>query len=178
MSSRRRLADSPARLEALALALTTLVFGSCGPALAEAGQSASAWPAVLQVCRTIARDAERLQCYDRAAAALAGGGDLQDRPITPQEVFGASTLPTRAETQHPLVERAAIDSITATVRSVVPAGRGLIVIELDNGQVWRQDEERQLSINVGDTVKISRAALGTFRVVDDRGRFARFKRIR
>ena len=55
----------------------------------------------------------------------------------------------------------------------------MIVLELDNGQVWRQqDAEVKLKMATGDPVTVVRASLGTFRIADKTGRFARFKRVR
>jgi hypothetical protein len=55
----------------------------------------------------------------------------------------------------------------------------MIQIELDSGQVWRQqDADVRLMVSKGDTVTIVRAAMGTFRLTDKTGRFARFKRVR
>ena len=56
---------------------------------------------------------------------------------------------------------------------------GLIELRLDNEQVWRQtDADTTLTIETGDSVTISRASLGTFRLTDKRGRSSRFKRVR
>jgi len=55
----------------------------------------------------------------------------------------------------------------------------MIQLVLDNGQVWRQqDADVKLVIEKGDIVTIARAAMGTFRITDKSGRFARFKRVR
>jgi hypothetical protein len=55
----------------------------------------------------------------------------------------------------------------------------MIILELDNGQVWRQqDSDVRLLVSQGETVTITRASLGTFRLIDKSGRFARFKRIK
>jgi hypothetical protein len=55
----------------------------------------------------------------------------------------------------------------------------MIVLGLDNGQTWRQqDSDVSLTIDTGDSVTVIRASLGTFRIADKRGRSARFKRVR
>jgi hypothetical protein len=55
----------------------------------------------------------------------------------------------------------------------------MIVLELDNGQVWRQqDAQVRMMVATGDQVTIVRASLGTFRIADKTGRFARFRRVR
>lgn len=171
MNSRLPPRDGTRRLGAQCL---LLALGACG---AE-GATATSVPATLKVCMKIARDSERLQCYDRAVAALDTGGTGTEGTIGPEEVFGAkgSGSARRADAAAP--EREELDSITSTVRSVSSIGPGLLELELDNGQVWLQQEAKSLKIDVGDRVTVTRAALGTFRVVDTRGRFARFTRIR
>jgi hypothetical protein len=67
--------------------------------------------------------------------------------------------------------------VTGNVVALRHEGDGALV--LDNGQVWRQQDDRaSLVIEVGDSVNIERASLGTFRITDKRGRSARFRRLR
>lgn len=55
--------------------------------------------------------------------------------------------------------------------------QGALLLTLDNGQVWRQQDERLLAIDVGDKIDVVRASLGTFRITDKRGHSARFRRV-
>ena len=77
------------------------------------------------------------------------------------------------------VKREELAQISGKVTSLRQTADGIMLLELDNGQVWRQqDSAVKLLINNGDTVTIGRAALGTFRIADKTGRFARFRRVR
>jgi hypothetical protein len=61
---------------------------------------------------------------------------------------------------------------------VQSSAQGAVVLELDNGQTWRQAGTEDLLVRTGDTVKISRAALGSFWLVTPANRGARVKRVR
>lgn len=135
-------------------------------------------PAHLQPCVSLQRDSERLACYDKAVAALIRG-DESVSPVSAENMFGASTGLAAAQPEREPVKREELRQITGTVTSLRRTDDGMMVLELDNGQVWRQqDSEVRLNVASGDTVTIARAALGTFRIADKTGRFARFKRIR
>jgi len=69
--------------------------------------------------------------------------------------------------------------VTGRVAGLHHDADGALVLTLDNGQVWRQQDVRAtLAIVPGDSVDIVRASLGTFRITDRRGRSARFTRLR
>lgn len=136
---------------------------------------AQAVPPALEACLSLRRDAERLACYDRAVEALKTGQEVE--AASPENMFGAGEIrktPTASDTP-----RDEFRQISATVTSVRRANDGKILVELDNGQVWRQqDSDVHMMISSGDTVTIARASMGTFRIADKTGRFARFKRVR
>ena len=135
-------------------------------------------PAHLQPCVSLQRDAERLACYDKAVANMLSGGDAA-KPVSAENMFGASTGISRTETGQPAVKREELRQISGTITSLRHTDDGMIVLELDNGQVWRQqDAEVRLVMTAGDPVTVVRASLGTFRIADKSGRFARFKRVR
>lgn len=137
---------------------------------------ADAVPPVIEACLKLSRDAERLACYDRAVMALKSGESLDD--ATPENMFGATT-DLRKSPAADDIRRDELKQISGTVTSVRRGKDGMMVIELDNGQVWRQqDTDVHMMISSGDTVTIARASMGTFRIADKTGRFARFKRVR
>jgi hypothetical protein len=141
-------------------------------------QAAEALPEAMRACVTLKRDAERLACYDRAAASLeAGSGGAT--ATSPENMFGAHTALTPKPKDPPEAKREELQQITGQVVSVGHSQTGLMELALDNDQVWRQhDGEAALIIQTGDSVTISRASLGTFRITDKRGRSARFRRVR
>jgi hypothetical protein len=125
----------------------------------------------------LSRDSERLACYDKAVAALGSGQPAA--PVTAENMFGANSENTPAGGGQNAVKREELRQISGTVTSLRRTDDGMIVLELDNGQVWRQqDSEVRMMVATGDKVTIVRASMGTFRIADKSGRFARFKRVR
>jgi hypothetical protein len=155
-----------------------LAAGVAACLVGQAVLSAEALPEHLKPCVSLQRDAERLACYDKAVANLLSG-DQGAKPVSAENMFGASTGISRPEAEQPAVKRQELRQISGTVTSLRHTDDGMIVLELDNGQVWRQqDAEVRLMVATGDPVTIVRASLGTFRIADKTGRFARFRRIR
>jgi hypothetical protein len=141
-----------------------------------AAQAADPLPEPLRACLTIKRDSERLACYDRAVAGIESGTPTASES-SPENMFGAHTAMTPNEKA--AQDREELQQIRGQVVSVGRSETGQLEVALDNNQVWRQQEsETTLVIETGDSVTISRASLGTFRITDKRGRSARFRRVR
>jgi hypothetical protein len=130
----------------------------------------------LRVCAAIRNTSERLACYDRVVGSIAAGKDAQAPRASPEDLFGVVETPARAPPGENAREE--LTSITARVKSLDTLGDGTLVIELDNGQTWRATAGTRLVLEAGDTVTISRAALGTFRMATSGNRFARVRRTR
>jgi hypothetical protein len=97
-------------------------------------------------CAGIAEDGARLACYDAVFRTA--------RP--PEERFGLERRATRAATE-------ALGTLRGKITSLVQLPDGALKVTLDNGQVWRQiDEKGQAPWRVGDELAIERAALGSF----------------
>lgn len=133
----------------------------------------------LRACAGLKDDLERLACYDRAVARLASGSAADQVSGTPQEMFGMDPTLSREATTGGPVKREELPEITAQVTNLGKTANGMALIELDNGQIWQPTEEkRALVLRVGDTVTISRAALGTFRLATADKRSTKVKRVR
>ena len=106
-----------------------------------------------QVCAAHGDGGRRLACYDQAMKR-------PDSSPTPEQRFGL-TPGQVLEKQH--LERPPQD-ITSQVVSVGRSSQGVVRVILANGQVWtaQSPSEPDLSIEVGDTVTVSRALLGSF----------------
>jgi hypothetical protein len=131
----------------------------------------------VEACTTLRRDAERLACYDRAVASGKSGqaatGD------TAENMFGATRDTAHGAPGLRDIKREELRQISGTVTSLRRTDDGMIILTLENGQVWRQqDSDIRMMVEKGDQVTIVRAALGTFRIADKSGRYARFKRVR
>jgi hypothetical protein len=135
-------------------------------------------PAHIAACTKLSRDAERLACFDKAVA-IVQAGEKTAPPPSAENMFGASTGLANSSAKRTETQREELRQITGTITSLRRGDDGMIVIDLDNGQTWRQqDSDISLAMSAGDSVTIARASLGTFRIADKRGRSARFKRLR
>lgn len=111
-------------------------------------------------CAGIEADAQRLACFDKAfpregKAALAATAPVA---AAQAERFG---LP--APTPAP---GSVLDAIEAKVASVGRLSRGERVFRLENGQQWAETHaEARGPVAPGDTVRIERAAFGSFLLV-------------
>jgi hypothetical protein len=98
--------------------------------------------------------------------------------VSAENMFGASAS-TQGNPEQGGVKREELKQITAAVTSLRRSEDGMIILTLDNGQVWRQqDSDVRMMMAPGDVVTVIRASLGTFRIADKSGRFSRFKRVR
>jgi hypothetical protein len=130
------------------------------PALADPTRDALAEVAR---CADIADAADRLKCFDRAAAlaktALAPPSQPTAEKRSFLDWFGFAKPPTPPKTAEeygkpaPTSEAEGITSITANVIEYARTPRGLSVFILENGQIWRQLE--------GDTSVVRDPAPGT-----------------
>jgi hypothetical protein len=136
------------RISSLFVAATALLTLICGT---------SARAAAPHACTKIQDDRERLACYDHAFGTPAEPKVIPDpMPVAapPPEKFSAKV-------------------------TKVDWRNGVFTVELDNGQVWLQRErDTRVQIEVGETVSIRPASLGSFLLSSDQGIAARVKRLR
>jgi hypothetical protein len=162
-------------------------------ALALAGSAVAADPksepraAIVQKltdCRKIADNAQRLACYDEAAAAFdqaEAKGDVvvvdreQARKVR-RQAFGF-TLPSislfeKGETQEE------IENVSGVVASARQNGLGQWIIKLEDGAVWTQVDTKEVfkTPKAGMSVKIRKASLGSYLMSIDGGGGFRAKR--
>jgi len=140
-------------------------------------------------CAAVGDEAARLACYDAlfrrdgrpatpegaapgvpAAAGAATGAATA--PPKPQERFGLENRPEPA-----VAETRQIESRVTAVRNLA---NGMQEVDLENGQAWRQlESDRFVEWQVGDTLVVRRAALGSFLAsTADSRRALRVRRIR
>ena len=141
-------------------------------------QAAEPLPEPIKACKSLRRDTERLACYDKAVAHIESGAPTE-AAVSPENMFGGNTAMAPPPAAKDAPERDELKQITGKVVAVSRSSSGLLELRLDNDQVWRQnDADNSVVVENGDSVTISRASLGTFRLTDKRGRSARFKRVR
>ena len=143
-------------------------------------------------CAEIARDADRLACYDRlfapathhdvAQSAAPTSNAAPPMEATPTSAaastataavasdqlrrdFGLSAADKNARTRQE--ERPAdLDSISVTIQSVSRRSTGEQVFRTSDGQVWVEVESgSRVRVEPGDSVTIRKAALGSFVLV-------------
>ncbi|TXG85562.1 MAG: hypothetical protein E6R12_00465 [Sphingomonadales bacterium] len=135
-----------------------------------AAGSASAQPAgrdsALEACVGIASDKDRLTCYDTAMGRAQQSAATSDLPaqkptVTPEEAFGSESLRRPKEVR----EAEQSQTLDATIEEILTAARGELVLILNNGQIWRQNEATSLPpLKVGDPVVIKRGLIGSYRM--------------
>jgi hypothetical protein len=150
-------------------------------------------------CAAIARDAERLACYDAAvanaspearaasevrakesariaaeeaaAAAIVAKAKAEADAKARREAFGAEDVTTRPDRFKNRPEE--IQKVEAGIVEVLSNQSGLGVFILDNGQIWRQADTVGLpNIRPGDKVEVARTNYGGYNMT-----FLRSKRV-
>ncbi|MEI8643796.1 hypothetical protein P4S60_16175 [Pseudoalteromonas sp. Hal040] len=148
----------------------------------------------LQACTFVENDFNRLLCYDNVMA-----GKSLSKPATKQQIeqpaassaapVAAAPVAAAASTQivktknedfgleHKEVAKVNDDQISAIVKSVKKAPYGELIIELDNGQQWRQVGSDSLRLKEQDVVVIERGVFNSFLLkVEGQNRSIRVKR--
>ena len=162
-------------------------------------------PPALIACAIEKKDKVRLECFDREVArvvqgAANGSAGVAPAPSVPAQPAPAAPAvaatqpppaPTSAEDEFGLSgelarkrraerqEKPAPTELRAAVAKVSQRPYGEYVIELDNGQVWEQNEKKSaFVIKVGDNVVIRPAKFGSFMLSTEDGATSRVHRTR
>ena len=168
-------------LRVLGLTTATIIVAPVG-----AQPAAAAPPSALQACAAVVADAERLACYDRLAGrvmpsvaaqgvqAPAPAATASPSPAAPAAAGAASTAPAPAalapspkesfgsyQLEHPKPQVVAAKSLEAHVVGLGRSQGGYVTVSLEGGAIWELDEEDPL-LAVGQSVTITRAALGSY----------------
>lgn len=168
-------------MAALSAAFAFVLF----PALAAFGQSAADIRSARAQCMALPSDSERLACLNTALDRMETG--LEDRAPEPAPValpameLGAEQVEAR-QSGSSVSERAPRETLHAAIIAAQEPIPGQMVLELDNGQVWRQidgDARALRSIRGSTPVEITRARLGGYRMtLLDQRQMLRVERLR
>lgn len=137
------------------LALFLAAFAALQPAAAEDGD--------YERCRALESDAERLACYD-ALSKSETPAEAAPRPVT-------DAAPAKKENQP--------TTYTAVVTAMTQRPYGQAVVELDNGEVWsEQQASHAFLVNVGDTVTLKKSKFSSgYKLIAPGGRGYRVTRL-
>jgi hypothetical protein len=160
-----------------------------------AGEAASGVDRLV-ACAEVRNAQDRLACFDREVAPLAHARSAGSGALGPQSTPSASPspampLPSRtAEATRPPPAAPAAPSfgneqlapksktsaaeveqeMHAKIDRLRAAGSGFWLVYLDNGQVWRHEDERLGGyLRQGEAITISKASLGSYRLSRDAG---------
>ena len=168
--------------------LFTVAASAISPAVAFA---AAPDPAGLLACVAVARDSDRLACFDnvmadtspqaraaqqaraaenariKAAEAVAAAEAAKQRAIAEEaarrDSFGAENVATRADRFAP--PPGELQEVETSITEVLTNASGLGVFLLENGQLWRQVDTASLpNIRAGDPVKLARGPVGGYKL--------------
>lgn len=150
------IGDRVPRTVGCALLAFGLMLGMSAPAAA-----GNFDPTALLACRGVVDTQVRLACFDREAAALAAAPTAA--AAAQADFFGLPDANIAAKEVAAGVRPAPVERIVAHLTAIRQAATGRFVFTLDNGQVWTQlRSEGELLAKVGDSVTVSRAALGSY----------------
>ncbi len=170
----------------------TVLFG-VGPIslVAVAQPSAESVPPQILACANEQDVMVRLACYDREVAALLASppeSATYCSPVVPQTVPAASvpdapvSVPAAVVHAEPAARSQAeerkgfgfdrrIENISATVVKIRKQPYGELLIWLDNGQVWEQDQlDRRFKLRIGEAVNIKKGTFAGYRLSGDSNR--------
>lgn len=161
----------PARCTSMFVITATVLLGASAVHAA-----ADAVPPALRACANVKNSSERLACYDRTIEQLSSNSAAAAPERSAEASFGASGV--RGSEPAQKIEREELTSLSAHVTALSHDASGALVINLDNGQQWRQTSgASSLLLEVGHEVTIARAALNSFRMSTPSGRVLKVKRV-
>jgi hypothetical protein len=122
-------------------------------------------------CRAIQTDAERLQCFDRAAGDLQEAAERRDVVMvdrktireTKRSLFGLD-IPNLNPFGDDDSDEPEIKSVEGVVAAAFTDGNGRWVVRLQDGGTWGQTDNTPLALRPrpGHKVKINRGAIGSY----------------
>lgn len=113
----------------------------------------------LIACRQIEDVAERVVCYDEFVDSRFPV--VSSAVPDAQSLFGTDDAEAKRIVETTLaIEQ--IDRIEATVADVRDSSGSKMVVFLDNGQTWRQLDNKSLHLESGDAVVVREASLGSY----------------
>jgi hypothetical protein len=141
-------------------------------------------------CRAVADEAERLRCFDTAAAALETAAERREVVMVDRaqvregrrRLFGLALprIPIFGGGDDDEPDEDRIETVEGVVASASQNGQGQWIVALQDGAVWTQIDNRTLALfpRRGQRVVIQRAAMGSFMMRINNQPGVRARRIR
>lgn len=168
------------------LAVLPITSLAAGPLLAADAPQPAALQA-LQACRAIGTDAERLACFDKAAAALDQSVrnkevvvlDKQDVRKTKRSLFGFTLpkLPFFGNDKGEDKEEPEFTQIESTVTSVKPYDYQKFRFTIEDGAEWETTEPMSFPPKKGSKVTIKKGLMGSYFIKFGNDRAVKGKRV-
>lgn len=110
-------------------------------------------------CVSIKPDDERLACFDRAYAveSLTTPALADSESATPVELIA-----TPEEYAQRSSGRATDDRIESTIVGITTNAHNIDFLRLDNGHIWRENEDSRVRFSMGSKVTIEEGMFGSF----------------
>jgi len=151
----------------------------CAAVICGSNALADELPVQLRACRAIADGAERVACYDRVVADLPPAAAAPSISMTPEQKFGLQPAAVEAAQVARGEAPKEVAEISPRVVSMSLGPSGRVVLGLDNAQVWQQlVPGPDLLLKLGDTIKLTRGAFGSFWLEAPSGRACKVTRLR
>jgi hypothetical protein len=159
------------RLRSFGFALAVLATAAGPLAAADKDPVGDTPPPVFQAvldCKTIADPAARLTCYDKAVGEMDAARAKKDLVVTDRAtvretkrgLFGL-TLP-KLKLFGGGSDDDDVTEITSKVTAIRMAPDGFPILTIEDGARWKQTDGRNTFPKVGSTVRIRKAALGSY----------------
>jgi len=120
-------------------------------------------PEALEQCRNEQNSIKRLACYDKISTS----DTTPAEPANPTRNNPRASVAQDFGREHRQKADYTADQIYAVVSRISFSPRKLLIIEFDNGQVWRQTDSATYQVNVGERHFIKRGMLGAFYLGND-----------
>lgn len=170
------------------LSATFLAWTLAAPVASAAEDPAAA----IRACRGEPDAARRLACYDREVDRHVGEAQSTASPpatvpaaapaapvLSAEEKFGRRGDMQREEIDRKKQESRGLEELVAMVTEIARRADGLMVMTLDNGQVWAQNRpDTAFRVKVGEQVRIEPALMGSFLMIGSAKRSTRVTRIK
>lgn len=173
-------------IKSLAAGIACVLLAIATDAAAQDRSTATASSVIGELidCRTVASNADRLACFERAThgleTALASGEllvvDRAQATAARRQAFGSTTAP--ADILQPPRPEDRIDAIETTLVRASQADDNRWTFVLADGSTWRQtDTDRVRIVNrEGEAVRVRRGALGSYLLTVGRSGVVRVRR--